>query len=173
MTTIEKQFRVLFFIINERSEGMYIGYYESPIGLIEVRATGLEPYSILFVEEKVIGQENEIVTNLIEQLHAYFKDGRKEFSSFPLVDGTSFQIDVWSELIQIPYGKTTSYSQIASRIDKEKAVRAVGSAIGKNKLAIVVPCHRVVGKNGAVAGFAWGTWRKEWLIQHEKNHSQL
>ena len=65
-----------------------------------------------------------------------------------------------------------SYSEIAHRIQKQKAVRAVGTAIGKNKLALIVPCHRVVGKNGALSGFAWGSWRKEWLLEHEKNHSQ-
>lgn len=152
---------------------MFRGYYESPIGLIEVTADDKTVHSVLFVEEKNSFNENHIVQQLLLQLDTYFKGDIKNFHSASFSAGTPFQHSVWRALTQIPFGTTTSYSEIAHQLNNEKAVRAVSSAIGKNKLAIVVPCHRVVGKNGAMAGFAWGTWRKEWLIQHEKNHSQL
>ena len=150
---------------------MYRGYTESPIGLIEVTATENELVSVLFVDEKQLSLENEVINHYLNEITAYFKGDLKHFS-IPPMNGTAFQSEVWNELIRIPYGDRISYSEIAHRIQKQKAVRAVGTAIGKNKLALIVPCHRVVGKNGALSGFAWGSWRKEWLLEHEKNHSQ-
>lgn len=151
---------------------MFTGYVESPIGFIEVKATQSSLLSVLFVEEQQPSNENDIVKHFKQQIAAYFK-GQLTYFTFPQLNGTPFQLQVWSELTHIPYGETSTYSEIAHVIQREKAVRAVGTAIGKNKLALVIPCHRVIGKNGALTGFAWETWRKEWLLAHEKNHSQL
>ena len=150
---------------------MYRGYTESPIGLIEVTASEHELVSVLFVDEKQQSHENEIIHHFLHEIDAYFQGDLKQFTTPPM-NGTAFQSGVWTELIHIPYGNRISYSEIAHRIQKQKAVRAVVTAIGKNKLALIVPCHRVVSKNGALSGFAWGSWRKEWLLEHEKNHSQ-
>jgi methylated-DNA-[protein]-cysteine S-methyltransferase len=81
--------------------------------------------------------------------------------------GTFFQQKVWGELLQIPYGKTISYLELSRRIGDEKAIRAVGSTNGKNRIAIIVPCHRVIGSDKSLTGYAGGVWRKKWLLQHE------
>ncbi|WP_019415702.1 methylated-DNA--[protein]-cysteine S-methyltransferase [Paenisporosarcina sp. TG20] len=149
---------------------MFTGYIDSAIGIIEVKASNLTLLSVLFVEEKQPSVENNIVKHFTQEIDAYFKGHLTNFT-LPLIKGTPFQLQVWDELTQIPYGETSTYSQISQKIQREKAFRAVGTAIGKNKLALVIPCHRVVGKNGEIAGFAWGTWRKEWLLSHEKGLS--
>ncbi len=151
---------------------MFIGYVSSPIGLIEIKASHSALVSVQFVEAQQISSENGIVQHFMNEIEAYFKGQLTQFTS-PELTGTPFQHQVWDYLTHIPYGETSTYSQVAQMIQRERAVRAVGTAIGKNKLALVVPCHRIVGKNGDISGFAWGTWRKEWLLAHEKNHSQL
>lgn len=151
---------------------MYKGYFESPIGLIEVSADDTRLLSVIFAEEKGTANENDYVKDGLHQLSRYFKGEMEGLHSPSLETGTPFQQTVWTALTQIPFGTTHTYSEIAQQLQKETAVRAVGNAIGKNRLAILVPCHRVIGKNGALTGFAWGTWRKEWLLSHEKNHSQ-
>ena len=161
-----------FIMMKERSEVMFRGYYDSPIGFIEVIADDEKVNSVLFVEEIQSANENHIVKLVLQELDFYFKGETKHICSLSISSGTPFQQTVWTTLTHIPFGTTTTYSNIASQLNNEKAVRAVGTAIGKNQLAILVPCHRVLGKNGSLTGFAWGTWRKEWLIQHEKNHSQ-
>lgn len=151
---------------------MFRGYYDSPIGLMEVSADASRVLSVLFVEERETSNENDIVKEILLQLESYFRGETKEFNSISISSGTPFQQTVWTALTQVPFGTTNTYSDIAQQLQKESAVRAVGTAIGKNRLAILVPCHRVLGKNGSMTGFAWGTWRKEWLLSHEKNHSQ-
>ncbi|MEH7106900.1 methylated-DNA--[protein]-cysteine S-methyltransferase [Bacillus sp. JJ1764] len=152
--------------------------YESPIGVIEIIGTNEAISSILFSEEskKVNDLHAETPTVLEEcynQLNEYFKGERNEFT-FPIqFEGTEFQKTVWEALIKIPYAKTGSYRDIAVSIGNEKAIRAVGSANGKNKLSIVIPCHRVIGSNGKLTGYAGGLWRKEWLLQHEKTFKNL
>lgn len=151
---------------------MYRGYYESPIGLIEVSANDTRLLSVIFVDEKNTVNENDFVKHVLLQLSNYFKGEMTELHSPSLATGTPFQQTVWTALTKIPFGTTHTYSDIAKQLQKETAVRAVGNAIGKNRFAILIPCHRVIGKKGAMTGFAWGTWRKEWLLAHEKNHSQ-
>lgn len=85
------------------------------------------------------------------------------------LSGTDFQKNVWNELLKIPYGETSSYKSLAIRVGNEKSVRAVGSANGRNKVWIIVPCHRVIGANGSLTGYAGGIDRKQWLLNHEKN----
>ena len=109
-----------------------------------------------------------VLAECYNQLDEYFKGKRHEFTFPYQLEGTSFQKMVWNALNEIPYSKTWSYKEIALSIGNEKAVRAVGSANGKNKLSIVIPCHRVIGSNGTLTGYAGGLWRKEWLLHHER-----
>ncbi|MGA9225089.1 MAG: methylated-DNA--[protein]-cysteine S-methyltransferase [Mesobacillus sp.] len=148
--------------------------YESPIGVIEIIGTHEAITSILFSEEgkKVNVLQDETPSVLGEcynQLDEYFKGGRHEFTFPYQFEGTDFQKTVWAALTEIPYAKTGSYKDIAVSIGNEKAIRAVGSANGKNKLSIIIPCHRIIGSNGKLTGYAGGLWRKEWLLQHEKS----
>ncbi len=149
--------------------------YESPIGVIEIIGTDKAILSILFSEENhketVLQAETpSVLTECYNQLDEYFKGRRKEFTFPYYFEGTDFQKTVWNALTKIPYAKTGSYKDIAVSIGNEKAIRAVGSANGKNKLSIVIPCHRIIGSNGKLTGYAGGLWRKEWLLQHEKAH---
>ncbi|QYK68680.1 MULTISPECIES: methylated-DNA--[protein]-cysteine S-methyltransferase [Paenibacillus] len=153
---------------------LYVMKYVSPIGEIEIQGTNEAVYSIMF------SNRNELLTRAIEevpiqvlaecaiQLDEYFKGERFEFTFPYAFEGTDFQQKVWNALVSVGYGKTTAYKDIALAIGNEKAIRAVGSANGKNKLSIVIPCHRVIGSNQKLTGYAGGLWRKEWLLQHEK-----
>lgn len=108
-----------------------------------------------------------MIIHCIEQLIQYFQGERRIFE-FPLhQEGTPFQQEVWSLLTAIPYGRTISYLQLATRTGDPKATRAVASANGKNNIAIVVPCHRVIGSNKELIGYGGGLWRKKWLLEHE------
>jgi methylated-DNA-[protein]-cysteine S-methyltransferase len=101
------------------------------------------------------------------QLAAYFAGERTSFDMPLDLHGTEFQRRVWQALLAIPFGETTSYGEIARRIGAPSAVRAVGGAVGRNPISIVVPCHRVVGSNGSLTGFGGGLDRKRWLLSHE------
>ena len=148
--------------------------YQSPIGLLEIVGTDESICSILFTERvEIINYHCEETPGVLElcymELDEYFKGRRDEFT-FPItMEGTDFQKTVWNALKVIPYAKTGSYKDIAVSISNEKAIRAVGSANGKNKLSIVIPCHRIIGSNGKLTGYAGGLWRKEWLLEHERN----
>jgi methylated-DNA-[protein]-cysteine S-methyltransferase len=148
--------------------------YESPIGVIEISGTNDAICSILFAERKIkinIMQEQtpKVLAECISQLDEYFKGERREFTFPYILEGTNFQKNVWNALTGILYANTGSYKDIAVSIGNEKAIRAVGSANGRNKLSIVIPCHRIIGSNGKLTGYAGGLWRKEWLLQHERN----
>lgn len=109
--------------------------------------------------------------NLIyDQLNEYFTGKRRKFDLPILMQGTNFQIKVWQRLIDIPYGETRSYSEIAVAIGKAGAARAVGNANNKNPLPVVIPCHRVVGSNNQLTGYAGGLWRQRWLLKHEAKY---
>ncbi len=108
-----------------------------------------------------------VLLEAIQQLKAYFKGTLKHFSLPLNPQGTPFQQRVWKGLLQIPYGKTLSYSAFAQQLGDIKAIRAVASANGKNPISIVIPCHRVIGKDGSLTGYGGGLWRKEWLLTHE------
>ena len=123
---------------------------------------------IHFVEE--MGLENEdtdLLKQTIEQLDEYFQGKRKDFDLPVAQQGTPFQNNVWNHLVKIPFGKTISYLQLSKWIGDVKAIRAIASANGKNNVAIVVPCHRVIGSNASLVGYAGGLWRKKWLLEHE------
>ena len=109
----------------------------------------------------------EELKEAVLQLQDYF-DGKRTTFTFPLnPSGTDFQKKVWDELLHIPFGKTCSYLELSKKLGDVKAIRAVASANGKNPLWIVVPCHRVIGTDGSLTGYAGGLWRKKWLLEHE------
>ncbi len=101
------------------------------------------------------------------QLEEYFAGRRRAFDVKLKPSGTAFQRAVWSELLKIPYGRTSTYARVAAAIGREQAVRAVGAANGRNPISIIIPCHRVIGSDGRLVGYGGGLWRKEWLLGHE------
>lgn len=111
--------------------------------------------------------QNHHLDLLTQELTAYFMGKLTEFSVKVSTHGTVFQNAVWSALQTIPYGQTKSYGEIAKLIRNPDSVRAVGAANGNNRIAIIIPCHRVIGSNGKLTGYAGGLWRKEWLLKHE------
>lgn len=150
----------------------YHTYYHSPVGLLKI--SGTEDYisEVTFhdTSQKAEGRKKNLppmMINCVEQLIQYFNGQRRQFE-LPLDQpGTDFQQGVWNELVQIPFGKTISYLELARRIGDTKATRAVANANGKNNIAIIVPCHRVIGSNKELVGYAGGLWRKKWLLEHE------
>lgn len=108
-----------------------------------------------------------ILLELEAQLNAYFDGKRKDFELKLNPDGTEFQKRVWAELITIPFGKTSSYLDMANKLGDPKVIRAAASANGKNPIAIIIPCHRVIGKDGSLTGYAGGLSKKRWLLDHE------
>jgi len=121
--------------------------------------------------ESVISGSNKHIRALKKQVKEYFKGKRKEFSLPLITPGTDFQTAVWNNLKKIPYGKTISYLQLAKSIKNPGAARAVAAANGSNRIAIIIPCHRVIGSDGDLVGYAGGLEKKKWLIEHEKKYS--
>lgn len=153
---------------------MASAFLKTPLGatIIEGDENGISKMS--FSEE--IFEAEEIPAELEEavfQLHEYFEGKRKEFSLKLNPAGTDFQKKVWRELQKIPFGKTLSYYQLSEKIGDVKAIRAVASANGKNPLWLLVPCHRVIGSDGSLTGYAGGLWRKKWLLDHENPVKQV
>ncbi len=147
---------------------LYEAHYSSPIGLIRVTGTAEAITAVQFVEHRPApAPSHPLVEEAVQQLAAYFAGTRKTFDLNLHLAGTEFQLRVWRTLCNIPYGKTASYQEIADAIGAPAAVRAVGAANGRNPLAIIVPCHRVIGSNGRLTGYGGGLWRKEWLLHHE------
>lgn len=121
------------------------------------------------LDEMVEDRRDSLILETEKQLQEYFQNKRSAFN-LPLdLMGTPFQRSVWEQLKQIPYGSTWSYRDIATKIKNPLAVRAVGTAIGRNPISIIVPCHRVIGSNGSLTGFAGGLDRKQFLLELEKN----
>ena len=151
--------------------------YHSPVGIIKIKVSNSRISEIMFATPNDTGQAGDIDTpssvdkkilqKCITQLDEYFSGYRKIFD-FPMEQsGTNFQQKVWHHLMQIPYGSTISYRQLAQRLGDVKSIRAAASANGKNKLSIVVPCHRVIGSDGSLTGYAGGLSKKKWLLDHE------
>ncbi len=148
---------------------LYYDNLDTPIGMMEVTATASAIKSIYFVEQARSEHRNAITELAKVQLDEYFQGSRKSFD-LPLdADGTEFQKTVWHALTRIPIGETCTYGDIAQKIGNPKGMRAVGLANGKNPMTIVVPCHRVIGANGNLTGYAFGTERKAWLLNHESD----
>jgi len=148
---------------------MHVAHYCSPIGIVRIEETEeyISSISVLNEEVEISEPKTEGTKLAIEQLHEYFA-GKRSMFDFPChQNGTPFQQQVWQELSKVGFGKTKSYLQLSERFGNPLAIRAIASANGKNKLWIVVPCHRIIGKNGELTGYAGGLWRKKWLLQHE------
>ncbi len=148
----------------------YSSYLTTPIGFIQILASDEFIHSILFVDSVTESQSNTVSDRARSQLEEYFQGKRREFD-LPLdAKGTKFQQSVWDKLTLVEYGTTCSYRDIANAIENPKGVRAVGSANGKNPMTIVVPCHRVIGADGSLTGYASGVDRKAWLLKHEQKN---
>jgi methylated-DNA-[protein]-cysteine S-methyltransferase len=145
----------------------------SPLGILQIEASNRGLTRLVFVDElPTVTATNSITDEAKQQLQDYFTD-KQTFFNVPLnPKGTDFQQSVWRYLATIPYGQTVSYQDVANGIDNPKAVRAVGAANGKNPIAIIVPCHRVIGKDGSLTGYAWGVEAKSWLLQHEEENNK-
>ena len=148
----------------------YKGYLKSNIGIICVEDNGEKLVSVKICKNAEIGTMSDLTKEAIHQLEEYFSGTRKSFDLTLEMNGTEFQKKVWNELCNIPYGETRSYKDIAEKIGTPKAVRAVGGANNKNKLMIIVPCHRVVGADGSLIGYAGGIDAKQSLIELEKKY---
>ncbi len=147
---------------------MDIGYFKSPIGYIYIEGEKGYITKIQLCDEYIEIESLDYINECKKQLLEYFDGKRKVFDLKLNPKGTEFQKKVWNELIKIPYGETKSYSEIAKNIGKPKACRAVGNANNKNPIVICIPCHRVIGKNGSLTGYACGIDKKEYLLNIEK-----
>ncbi|MEO5984422.1 MAG: methylated-DNA--[protein]-cysteine S-methyltransferase [Ferruginibacter sp.] len=154
-------------------------YFESPLGTIRISETASCISEVSFIQADTSAQPDlqephnvsEVLKKCVQKLTNYFNG---DISSFDLpleLDGTPFQKRVWSCLCHIPYGKRLSYAELSKQLGDPKAIRAVGTANSKNKIAIIVPCHRVIGSNGSLVGYAGELWRKKWLLEHEGKHA--
>src|SRR5699024_5673425 len=136
--------------------------------------TGVLEIAVADVPFETTSHQNlPYLTEAVAQLKAYFEGDLQNFSLTLNPKGTSFQQKVWKALGDIPYGTTISYLDLAKTLGDPKAVRAVAAANGKNPIMIVVPCHRVIGSDGSLTGYASGIWRKKWLLEHEHALQQL
>lgn len=142
----------------------------TPVGPICILANETAIVEVAFAEQDLKRPENALTREAQAQLNAYFAGQRQQFELPLAPSGTDFQRQAWMALQQIPYGETRSYAQQACQIERPKAVRAVGAANGANPIAIIVPCHRVIGKNGTLTGYAGGLDRKRWLLAFEREH---
>jgi len=147
---------------------------DSPLGRITLTSDGEALVGLAFEEERhpvdrsgAVEEANPILLDAERQLLEYFGNWRRSFDLAIRAAGTEFQRQVWQHLADIPFGETISYLELAKRMGKEKAVRAVGLANGRNPVSILIPCHRVIGADGSLTGYGGGLWRKEHLLRHE------
>ncbi len=146
--------------------------YNSPIGFLIIEGDETSITGLYFACDETLNQGvlTPEMSKCIAQLNQYFNGTRKEFNINLNLKGTAFQTSVWNAILEIPYGKTSSYGDVAKAINNPKAVRAVGGANNKNPVSIIVPCHRVIGSNGSMTGYGGEIWRKEFLLNLEKNN---
>ncbi|MBE9575701.1 methylated-DNA--[protein]-cysteine S-methyltransferase [Flavobacterium proteolyticum] len=144
-------------------------FINTPLGFTEIQGdeNGISKIHVMNENVEISIKIPEELKEAVLQLQDYF-DGKRTTFTFPLnPSGTDFQKKVWEELLNIPFGKTCSYLDLSKKLGDVKAIRAVASANGKNPLWIVIPCHRVIGTDGSLTGYAGGLWRKKWLLEHE------
>ena len=149
---------------------MPIVYYRTPVGIAKITSEDdfITAISITDKEDIIIETpEAGVLKMAIDQLDEYFAGKRKKFDLPIKQSGTDFQQQVWQQLLNIDYGTTISYAQLSNQMKSPLAIRAIAAANGKNSLWIVVPCHRVIGSDGSLTGYAGGLWRKQWLLEHE------
>lgn len=147
---------------------------KTPLGIAEISGdvNGISAISINDIEREISLEIPPTLQLAVTELIEYFDLSRTEFTFQLNPKGTEFQQRVWEELRQIPFGKTMSYLELSKKLGDPKAIRAVASANGKNPLWIVIPCHRVIGTDGSLTGYAGGLWRKKWLLEHENPSNQ-
>jgi len=152
---------------------MQIAFINSPLGITKIEGdeNGISVISVLS-EGQLSTKIPKELQEAVSQLQEYFEGKRQDFEFKLNPKGTNFQQKVWQELLNIPYGKTMSYLDLSKKLGDVKAIRAVASANGKNPLWIVIPCHRVIGTDGSLTGYAGGLWRKKWLLEHETPSNQ-
>jgi len=144
-------------------------HHRTPLGIVRITEDDGFISSIKILDEEIAvdAPQSDLLKTTTRQLDEYFRGERKVFD-FPIKQpGTDFQQRVWQQLLKIDYGKTISYGEQANRMNSPLAIRAIAAANGKNNLWVVVPCHRVIGANGSLTGYAGGLWRKQWLLEHE------
>ena len=152
---------------------LFTTYYQSPLGPLKISGTSQLILEIGFLDINQVPTplSNDPLPALLiqatEQLIQYFQGHRRQFELPIFQEGTEFQQSVWQQLYKIPFGKTISYLELSRRMGDTKTIRAAAAANGKNKLAIVVPCHRVIGSKNTLLGYMGGLWRKKWLLDHE------
>ncbi len=146
----------------------------TPLGhaKIEGNEDGITSILVLNNEQALSHSIPDELKDCVKQLDEYFQGTRQKFSLKLNPTGTEFQKRVWNELTKIPFGKTISYSELSKKLGDIKAIRAVANANGKNPIWIVIPCHRVIGSNGSLTGYAGGLHRKKWLLDHENPNKQ-
>ncbi|MEY8849387.1 methylated-DNA--[protein]-cysteine S-methyltransferase [Psychroserpens sp. XS_ASV72] len=146
----------------------------SPLGFTKIVGddAGITQVSILDSEEHTTDIIPEVLEDCVIQLQEYFSGQRKSFDLKLNPQGTEFQKSVWNALQHISFGKTTSYLELSKQLGDVKAIRAVAQANGKNPLWIIIPCHRVIGSDGSLTGYAGGLHRKQWLLEHESPYKQ-
>lgn len=150
-------------------------YINSPLGITKIIGdeNGIAVISVSDMGSNEISKTiPDVLQEAVLQLQEYFEGKRTDFDLKLNPKGTEFQQKVWKSLLEIPYGKTVSYMDQTKKLGDVKAIRAVASANGKNPLWIVVPCHRVIGTNGSLTGYAGGLSRKKWLLEHENPSTQ-
>lgn len=160
--------------VNMKMPELFSTYYNSPVGLLKISASSLCIREVLFCTDESkstsYASTNQVITVLqqcIYELQEYFDGNRCSFNVPVYQEGTLFQQRVWNELIKIPYGLTINYLELSKRIGDVKAIRAAASTNGRNRIAIIIPCHRVIGSNRKLVGYAGGLPNKRWLLQHE------
>jgi methylated-DNA-[protein]-cysteine S-methyltransferase len=150
---------------------IFIDYLQTPLGLFEFMATEQGLFQAIFCGNKRKSERyvrvNHVTTSCKQQLIEYFAGHRQQFDLPIAPKGTDFQQSVWRCLTSIPYGAINSYGEIALLLNKPKASQAVGVANARNPISVIIPCHRVIGKNGSLTGYAGGIERKLWLLNHE------
>jgi methylated-DNA-[protein]-cysteine S-methyltransferase len=146
---------------------MFYASYSSPLGAITVSSNGAAVVEVGFCSPTSSSDSCPIAHHAVQQLHEYFSGKRQHFELPLAPSGTAFQQRVWRALLTVPYGQTASYKDIASQLGDVNAVRAVGMANSRNPIAIIIPCHRIIGTDGSLTGYAGGLDKKQWLLQHE------
>lgn len=157
-------------------------FIQSPVGILNVQVSEDYVHAVHFVDTDAGAEEiginsamandtSSLIHKCRRQLDEYFSGERTVFDLPLQQNGSAFQQQVWKGLTDIPFGKTISYLELSKRIGNVKAIRAVGTTNGRNSIAIIVPCHRVIGSDGSLTGYAGGLWRKKWLLNHEARYA--
>lgn len=150
----------------------FISSFESPVGFLILKSDGQAVTEIHFSETDIQEKHScAVLETCCNQLQNYFSGKLRTFDLPLKPEGTEFQQKVWNELLKIPFGETITYHELAVRLGDAKVIRAAGTANGRNPIAIVIPCHRVIGAGNKLTGYAGGIWRKKWLLEHEINHN--